>query len=181
MKWDFNKEKKFEAIISKFSPYIRANIQKYNLQKYGIDANDISQEVKIKIWKVFQAEKKIENYASYIKKIINSSIIDNLRKLKREKGILIYEKQKNISKIKSYYRAKTIDEQRLKEIIKHGVDSLIESRGKVVKLFLLGMTIEEIAIYFGWSKDKTRNLLYRGLSDLKRILRKKEIEYENKK
>jgi DNA-directed RNA polymerase specialized sigma24 family protein len=42
------------------------------------------------------------------------------------------------------------------------------------------MTIEEIAIYFKWTRDKTRNLLYRGLSDLKKILREKGIEYENK-
>jgi DNA-directed RNA polymerase specialized sigma24 family protein len=42
------------------------------------------------------------------------------------------------------------------------------------------MTIEEISAYFNWSKDKTRNLLYRGLSDLKKILKKKDIDYEDK-
>lgn len=180
MKWDKRTEEKFEAILARFSPYIRAHIQRFNLQKYGIENDDISQEVRIKIWKVFQSEKKIKNYASYIKKIINSSVIDYLRKLKREKGILIYEKQKNISEIKSIYKAEILDEQKIKEIIGHSVDSLIESRRKVVRLFLLGMTIEEIAFYFGWSKDKTRNLLYRGLSDLKRLLREKGIIYENK-
>jgi len=44
----------------------------------------------------------------------------------------------------------------------------------------LNMTIEEISIFLKWSKDKTRNLLYRGLSDLKKILREKGIEYEDK-
>ncbi|MFW6131169.1 MAG: hypothetical protein ACOC5F_01045, partial [Candidatus Aminicenantaceae bacterium] len=60
------------------------------------------------------------------------------------------------------------------------VNSLIESRRKVVKLFLLNMTIDEISTFLNWSKDKTRNLLYRGLSDLKKILKKEGIEYENK-
>jgi DNA-directed RNA polymerase specialized sigma24 family protein len=41
------------------------------------------------------------------------------------------------------------------------------------------MSIEEIALYFNWSKDKTRNLLYRGLSDLKKILKEKNIDYEH--
>jgi len=60
------------------------------------------------------------------------------------------------------------------------MQSLIESRRRAVKLFLLNMTIEEIAIYLQWSKDKTRNLLYRGLSDLKKTLKEKGIELENK-
>jgi RNA polymerase sigma-70 factor (ECF subfamily) len=59
------------------------------------------------------------------------------------------------------------------------VDGLIESRRRVVKLYLLNMSIEEISLYFHWSKDKTRNLLYRGLNDLKKILKEKNIDYEN--
>jgi DNA-directed RNA polymerase specialized sigma24 family protein len=44
---------------------------------------------------------------------------------------------------------------------------LIETRKRAVKLFLLDMSIDEIAEYYNWSRDKTRNLLYRGLADLK--------------
>lgn len=180
MNWDEKKAREFKAILNRFSGLIRANIYKYNLQKYGIENDDILQDVNIKIWKVFQNEKKIEKSTFYIKKIINSSVIDQLRRMKREKRILIHEKQKKISEQKSTYVTEIIDEKEVKEIIGHGVDTLIESRRKVVKLFLLGMTIKEIAIYFGWSRDKTRNLLYRGLSDLKKILKEKGIEYENK-
>ena len=60
------------------------------------------------------------------------------------------------------------------------VESLLASRRKVVKLYLLNLTIEEIAALFCWSRAKTRNLLYRGLSDLKKALREKDIEYEIK-
>lgn len=180
MNWDDKKAKKFEAILDRFSLFIKTHIYKYNLQKYGIENDDIFQDVKVRIWKVIQNEKKIEKSASYIKKIINSSVIDQLRKLKREKRILVQEKQKKISEQNPGYETEFIDEKKIKEIIGQGVDSLLKSRRKVVKLFLLGMTIEEIAIFFSWSKDKTRNLLYRGLSDLKRILKEKGIEYENK-
>ena len=58
-----------------------------------------------------------------------------------------------------------------KRIVDSALESLIDSRRKVVKLFLLNMTIEEISIFFNWSKNKTRNLLYRGLADLKKILK----------
>jgi RNA polymerase sigma-70 factor (ECF subfamily) len=179
--WDRNKEKEFEALVNRFSRFIKVHIQKFNLQKYGLDPDDISQEVKIKIWKVLHDEKEIKNYASYIKKIVNSSVIDHLRKLKREEGIFNHEKQIRISEQQNYYCPDISEDKHMKEVIGKAVDLLLESRRKVVKLFLLNLTIEEISIFLNWTKDKTRNLLYRGLSDLKAILKEKEIDYEHKR
>lgn len=180
MKDDEKKNREFESVINRFSTFIKAQIQQYNLQKNGIDPDDIAQEVKIKIWKLFNDEKNIQNYASYIRKIVNSSAIDHLRKLKREEVILDNERRKIISEIKSRYSSEIILDKNLKKMIALAVDSLIESRKKVVKLFLLNMKIDEIAALFLWSRDKTRNLLYRGLNDLKKILRERGIEYEDK-
>lgn len=169
-----------ESIITRFSLFIKAHIQKYNLQKNGIDPDDIIQEVRIKIWKILEDEKKIKNYASYIKKIVDSSVIDKLRKLKREEEVLSHERRRIISELKRHYRTEIFLDEDIKKLITQSINSLLESRRKVVKLFLLNMTIDEIAALFHWSKDKTRNLLYRGLNDLKKILREKGIEYENK-
>ena len=169
-----------DVVIEDFSILIKANIQKFNIQKNGLDPDDITQEVKIKIWKLLNDEKKIKNYASYIRKIVNSSVTDHLRKLKREEGILDFERRKIISEIKSRYGSEITLDKDLKKMIAQSVDSLIESRKKVVKLFLLNMNIDEIAALFLWSRDKTRNLLYRGLNDLKKNLRKRSIEYEDK-
>ncbi len=180
MNRDEEKIKEFEVIIDRFSRFVKANIQKFNVQKNGIDPDDILQEVKIKIWKILEDEKKIKNYASYIRKIVNSSVIDQLRKFKREKGIFIHERHKWVSEQKSNYLTDISLDIDAKETIGKAVDSLIESRRKAVKLFLLNMTIDEIAIFLKWSRDKTRNLLYRGLSDLKKKLREKGVEYENK-
>jgi len=174
------KTREFEDIINRFSILIKTHVQKFDLQKNGVDPDDIIQEVKIKIWKILENEKKIKNYASYIRKIINSSAIDQLRRLKREKAILISEKHKQISEQKSNYITDLSLDKNMKEIIAVAVDSLRESRRKAVKLFLLNMTLDEIALFLNWSRDKTRNLLYRGLSDLRTILKEKGIEYENK-
>jgi RNA polymerase sigma-70 factor (ECF subfamily) len=180
MSWDESKEKQLSEVIDRFTNYIKAHIQKYNLFKFGLDADDVFQEVKIKIWKVLHNEKKITNYSSYIKKIVDSSVIDQFRKIKREEGIYLHEKNKKIAEHKNtYIPSHFYDELDIKETVGKAVDNLIESRRKVVKLYLLNMSIEEIAFYFNWSKDKTRNLLYRGLADLKKILKDKDIDYEH--
>lgn len=180
MDWEKKKEDEFKVLINNFANLIRIHINKFNLPKFGLDPEDIAQEIKIKIWGILKSEKEIGNYPSYIKKIVHSSVIDVLRKRKRDEGIYSQVKQNKISETKKDYAAEHQNEEYYKEIIAAAVDSLIESRRRTVKLFLLGMTIEEISTFYSWSQHRTRNLLYRGLADLKKMLKKKEIDYENK-
>lgn len=180
MDWNKRKEQEFELILNNFSRLIKIHVQKFNPQRYGFDPDDITQEIKIKIWKILHNEKEIQNYPSYIRKIVNSSVIDLLRKWKREETMLSAEKQKKVSETKNVYSDCIDNGDHLKEAVVEAVNSLIESRRRVVRLHLLGMNIVEISAFYGWSHDKTRNLLYRGLTDIKKILKKKDIQYENK-
>ncbi len=50
------------------------------------------------------------------------------------------------------------------------VEARAGSRRVVVRLYLAGYKREEIAEMLGWSEPKTRNLLYRGLADLRGAL-----------
>lgn len=180
MGWKKDSGENFEELVERFSRFIEANIQKFDPQKSGIDPEDVSQEIKIKIWRILQDEKNIHNYTSYIRKIVDSTVIDQLRRFRRQEGIISREKQKKISEYKSHYTMTMISEHEFSTIVGEAIDSLMESRKKVVRLFLLNMTLEEISIYLNWSRHKTRNLLYRGLADLKKVLKEKSIEYENR-
>jgi RNA polymerase sigma factor (sigma-70 family) len=173
------KVKEFEEVLDKYAHFILFQIQKFSPQQKGIDPDDVFQDVKIKIWKILNDEKKIENYASYIKKIVDSSVIDQIRRMRREEQILYSEMQRKIAEKKNIYKRDEIDERKLKRILEQAVDSLLESRRKAVKLHLLNMSLEEISEFFNWSRHKTRNLLYRGLKDLKQALKERGIEYED--
>lgn len=180
MNWGHSDEKSFEVLIERFSGYIRAQIQKFEPQRSGIDPDDLTQEIRIKLWKVLKNEKKILNYSSYIKKIVDSTVIDHIRKSRRQEFALNIEKLKFISEQKSNYAMCFSDEKMHAQLIAQAINSLMKSRQKVVRLFLLNMTLDEISIFLNWSKDKTRNLLYRGLTDLKNALKDVGIDYENR-
>ena len=176
-----NKEKEFRAILENFTQLIRVQVHKYNLYKYGLDPEDISQDVQIRIWKLIRSEKNISNYSSYIKKIVNSSVIDQLRKLRREEGLFNHEKQMHIAEMHLAYSKELIRKKNIEELVGKAVELLIDSRRQVVKLYLLSLSIQEIAGYLNWSQDKTRNLLYRGLADLKNILKDMDTKHENRR
>ncbi len=165
------KEEEFEDLVNRFTAFIKIHIHKFNPYRFGIDPDDIAQEVRIKLWHLLHREKNIANYASYIKKIVNSSVIDQLRKLRRDEGLFFHEKQRQVAEQETNSSAEFIRYRNLEEVVGFAVESLMESRRQVVKLYLLNLSIQEIAAYLGWSTDKTRNLLYRGLSDLKTALR----------
>ncbi|MBD3412965.1 MAG: sigma-70 family RNA polymerase sigma factor [Candidatus Aminicenantes bacterium] len=174
-----NKNDHFESIVKNFSGLIYFHIKNFNIQSPVLDYDDISQEVILKLWKVINNEKKIKHYSSYIKKVVNSTIIDYLRKARRQKKVISTEMQERISEKRADFSKGVSQKYKLKKMIYNSVDSLIDTRKKVVKLYLLDLSIEEISILLNWTEHKTRNLLYRGLSDLKRNLKEKRIEYED--
>lgn len=172
------KEEELERLLNSFSNFIRIHINKYNLQKYGLDPEDIAQEIRIKLWKVLLNEKNIDHQPSYIRKVVDSTVIDHLRKLKREEESINQGIMKTIAENSLFSYSELPSEDKIQEIVIKALNQLIDSRHKAVKLFLLNMSIEEIAKYYSWSKDRARNLLYRGLNDLKKILKEKGIYYE---
>jgi RNA polymerase sigma-70 factor (ECF subfamily) len=169
----------FEALLEKFSWSIKASILKFGLEKIGIDPEDVIQEVKIKIWKKFGHEKNICHYSSYIQRIINSTLVDHIRKVRRQEKLILHEKQKLLLEERGN-PDNSLHGNIFWELVGEAADSLMESRRKIVKLFLADLTIDEISCTLNCSKDKTRNLLYRGLSDLKEKLKNKGVEYENR-
>jgi RNA polymerase sigma factor (sigma-70 family) len=174
------KEKEFEGIIDNFAHFIKIQVHKYNPHRYGLDPEDILQDVKIKIWKLIRDEKIISNYASYIKKIVNSSVLDQLRKCRRDEGLFKYEKRIRIEEMELAYNKESFHNKNLEDIVGKAVETLIDSRRQVIKLYLLNLSIQEIAGYLNWTQDKTRNLLYRGLADLKNILKDMDATHENR-
>ena len=175
MTGSWSSDKDLELLLIRFTSFIRAHIQKFEVQRYGIDPDDIVQEVRIKIWRLLASEKNIVSYASYIKKIVDTVVIDQLRLLRKEEQLYRMEKQKQAAERLNGFRPEILRNARLREAIGKAVESLIESRRNVVKLYLFDMSIEEISRFYGWSLHKTRNLLYRGLADLKRSLKKADI------
>ena len=127
--------------------------------------------------------KEIINLGSYIWKVAYTTTCNIMEKKSKHSTVSIDditfeqhmiidegENQEQVSIDLQYHRDKLLD------IIEKSVDSLLDSRRHVIKLYLLGMSKKEIAEFLGWTQDKVRNLLYRGFKDLKTILEKNGIQ-----
>ena len=164
----------FETLIDSLSLSIQTSVQSFHPQKLGIDPEDLVQEIRIKLWKIFKSDKKIQNYSSYIKRVINSTIIDQIRASRRYNKIIDLEKQRNPQE----WGIRNVP-IRIRKEVNLALNSVIESRRKVVRWYLFGLNINEISKILNIDETKTRNMLYRGVNDLKIILESRGIKYED--
>ena len=171
-------EEEFGRVLKAYGSFMSIEVRKFDLAKHGLDPEDLLQDVRVRIWQIIRDRRKIFSLPAYIKKIISSAVIDQLRKRQRDDGLLKREEQIKISEQKDLYSWETHRKKAMEEAVGRAVERLISSRRQVVKLYLVGLTISEISSYLNWTPDKTRNLLYRGLADLKETIKGMEAEDE---
>jgi len=140
----------------------------------GDDLDEVMQDVRIRIWKAAGGQAKLETLtSSYVYRTAASAAVDMLRRrrARREQPIddqigpaIELDTRPAASADADLMSAETL------AAIARAVDDIAVNRRAVVRMHLKGYDREEIAALLGWSEAKTRNLLYRGLDDLRERL-----------
>jgi RNA polymerase sigma-70 factor (ECF subfamily) len=182
-------EAEFNAILEKYGAFLRQTIARICPKDLGIQFDDIEQEARLRLWRAIEAERKINFHGSYIYKIAVSVTINAIHRAKsrREEQLRLAEDavDEGAEEAQPITLAASEDNspeaQAEREELLRKVDEamarLQENRRLAVGLHLKGMTTDEIADLMGWSEPKARNLVYRGLKDLRDELRDAGIEY----
>jgi len=160
-----------DAVLSRFAERVRYIGVRHGLQ--GSDVEDLVQEVRLRLWKALESGEKILSApASYIHRTAVSAAVDSLRRrrARRETPVRLSRPSGLAMMGETPSADRMVEQLELQESIGRAVDQLIPARRSVVRMFLAGYGREEIADLLGWTEPKTRNLLYRGLSDLRERL-----------
>ena len=172
------KNNKIEQFILDFSSCIYSKLRTFNYQRYGIDRDDLVQEVSIRIWKALSNGHTIRKFRPYLKKIVDSVVIDEIRKSRKDYQAAVLQAQ-SASGAPSSPGPGIGDDGHLKDLLLESLQGLKESRRRVLSLYLRDYTLDEIAELSNWTRGKTQNLFYRGLRDLKKKLNRGGILYED--
>ena len=182
-------EAEFNAILEKYGGFLRQTIARVCPKDLGIQFDDIEQDARLRLWRAIEAEREINFHGSYIYKIVISVTINAIRRAKarREEQLRLAEdcEDENAAEVKPIIPASgaenspeaQAEREELLRKVEEAMARLPESRRTAVGLHLQGMTTDEIADLMGWSEPKARNLVYRGLKDLRGKLRSAGIEY----
>lgn len=158
-----------DEVLARFTAAARRVAARAGLDRDDLD--DLLQDVRIRLWRSLGTPEKIrEARALYIHRAVASATLDLIRRrrTRREESLADFGDERGPTAPTRADAA--LDEGEFDAALARALDQLPLARRTVVRLHLAGHDRQEIADMLGWSEPKTRNLLYRGLADLRTAL-----------
>lgn len=166
----------FDKLWKKLAPHVRAAVSRHRSRDMALAADDLVQEVRIRVWTVCSGDTNSRFKTSYYYRVVNSAIIDCLR---AHRGTLSHSVRSEnegeddepalIERIGGEEPGpdSVLDEQQRKNRLLAAIRQLPAERRRAVTLFLQGFSVPEIAELFGCDRNRAHNLTYRGVRALK--------------
>jgi RNA polymerase sigma factor (sigma-70 family) len=155
-------------------------------RRYGLPAEDVDeviQEVRVRLWRARPEGETIATLGvSYVYRTAISAALAVVHRHRgiggaaaRRDRIDDREEDPELSTPASSGPERQLERSELSRAVAEEVGALADARRAAVKLYLAGYRREEIADMLGWSQAKARNLIYRGLADLRAALARRGI------
>ena len=168
-----------ERLVARF-----ARLMRHVAIRHGVtdaEVSEVVQELRIRVWHALGTGEQIDGIgASYVYRAATTAAIDVVRRRRSDRSPGPGTDSEKIDRSPT----RTGPEQELahaelSQLVSAAIGSLGPGRAVAVRLHLLGYGRGEIAELMGWSEARTRNLLYRGMDDLRTALRSAGITPES--
>jgi RNA polymerase sigma-70 factor (ECF subfamily) len=175
-------EQRFDALMEQYGRLLRAAICRACPRDMTADCDDITQEASLRVWRAVASGREIPSPASYLYRVAATTTIDAIRRVKarREAALDHLDPDAETGAALRTAPADAPDRlaaaRQLADRARQLLQSFSVDRRRAVALHLQGLTTAEIGGLLGWSEAKARNLVYRGLNDLRERLRREGID-----
>lgn len=170
-----------EAVVSRFGAMVRQVGLRHRLAESDLD--EVMQDVRIRLWRSQREGEQVRQVsASYVYRTAMSAAVDVLRRRRSRRADVSVPVETHGELLSDHAPGpeQALAHTELAARVAQAIESITPSRRPVVRMYLAGYPREEIASLLGWSEAKTRNLLYRGLDDLRSRLREQGIGPEQR-
>ena len=137
-------------------------------------AEDVEQRILLSLWRAAGAGREIRNPGSYI---YRTAVRETVRAVREE-----HRRRERLESVvtREDPRARTPEElaadRELVRQVEAALRELSPDRERAVRAHLAGFSVREIMETFDWSYNRARNLISRGMADLRRRLRARGLE-----
>jgi RNA polymerase sigma-70 factor (ECF subfamily) len=166
-----DRELLLERLVREYARVIRAAVAKVAGRRHLADrvVDDVEQEVRIALWKRLRSEQPIEHASSYVFKAARREAIRALRRESARRG---EEPPQGWEQLQDPGAGplEALQRRALGERIEAALRRLAPDRQRAVRARLMGLEYDEIERLTGWPYDRTRNLVSRGMADLRQLI-----------
>ena len=165
-------DKELEALVARYAALIRRVVAQVAGPHAATIGDDVEQRVMVALWRQLEREQTIRYPASYIYRIAVRETVRAVRAHARSTASPIPD---DIVAPESG-PDQAVCAQEKAEAVERSIRSLKVDRRRAVRAHLAGFTVEEIMRMYGWPYQTARNLIARGMNDLRILLRADGID-----
>jgi RNA polymerase sigma-70 factor (ECF subfamily) len=163
-----------DALIARCADKVRMVGRTHRLDPGEVD--EVFQEVRIRVWKAAGQTERIASLpASYVYRTAASAALDFIRRRRARRHDTTDSIEAAPAAGLSLQHSETLGDRELGDVIASALGDLRPSRRAVVRMYLDGYGPREISALMGWTEAKARNLVYRGLADLRESLSRRGV------
>lgn len=153
-------------LVERYGRLVASAIQRAGGPRAADRREDIAQDVFLALWRQVRNERTIEHPASYL---YRSAVRETVRTLRRsrEEPLAVLEVSPATA---PRTPADELEDREARQRLRIALRRLAPARGRAVRSHLAGFSVQEIMAMEEWSYQKARNLVARGMADLRREL-----------
>jgi RNA polymerase sigma factor (sigma-70 family) len=166
---------RLEQLVAQYGALIRRVVSRTAGREAAGARDDIEQQVLVNLWRQLDREQVIDHPASYISR---AAVREPVRAVRRERSR--EQPAGDAADLASHVLDEVTPEAALQRkeraaVLTRAIGELQPERGLAVRAHLAGYDVAEIMRMFGWTYHKARNLVARGMADLRARLIEKGI------
>jgi RNA polymerase sigma factor (sigma-70 family) len=163
-----------EVLVRRFSRLVRAAAARVGGTPGRRIADDVEQQVFLSLWKQLGREQSILNPASYLYRCAVRETVRLLHHERKEADAQATERPELDGSVPM--PDDELARQERSRLMADAVRTLAPDRRRAVQAYLAGFSVAESMTMYGWSYQKARNLVARGIADLRAALRERGID-----
>jgi RNA polymerase sigma factor (sigma-70 family) len=160
-----------EQLISRYAGLVRAAVSRVAGPLTDQVAEDVEQRVAVALWRAMPGEQIPRHPASYLYRAAVRETVRALRSRHDAGRVELVEEVRDPSPSPDT----TLESKELGMAIRDALSKLVPARRRAVQAHLMGFDVREIMDSQGWSYNRARNLIARGMADLRRELEKRGV------
>ena len=165
---------RLEELFRTYGARVKGLLTTYRLDRHGVDPADVEQEVRIRLWRALERDRSGAFHASYVQRVVASTVIDALRRAEVRAAEPLPEDDDEVIDFgePAVGPERSAGDAESMQGLERCLNEIPERRRLPITLHLQGFSLQEIADLAGIaSAEAARKLVSRGLEELKGRLR----------
>jgi RNA polymerase sigma factor (sigma-70 family) len=165
-----------EGLVRQYGRLISSVVRRITGRAGDRVGDDIEQRVLVSLWKQIENEQKIDHPSSYIYRIAVREAVRAMRQETARERRQVTEGEAAGQADLRPDPAQDVSRREQRETIEASLGELRPDRERAVRAHLAGFGVQEIMQMYAWPYEKARNLIARGMQDLRGALRRRGID-----